>query len=155
MAKSENLHRKAYALDTNVLIHDPTATLNFEENHVIIPMTVLEELDKLKDSGKTIAADWERGQVCSVSVAFPLDVTTSFQSVVPPKKVPQGIDVLLKSQWTAAPPGCAKPVALHFRIVLPLASLVITVLVSVVKANAPLPSNKPQPKFVMMIAGAA
>lgn len=57
MAKSENLHRKAYALDTNVLIHDPTATLNFEENHVIIPMTVLEELDKLKDSGKTIAAD--------------------------------------------------------------------------------------------------
>ena len=57
MAKSDNLQHKAYALDTNVLIHDPTAILNFEEHHVIIPMTVLEELDKLKDSGKIIAAD--------------------------------------------------------------------------------------------------
>ncbi|MBP3862118.1 MAG: PhoH family protein, partial [Pseudomonas sp.] len=37
-----------YVLDTNVLIHDPNAMLNFEEHHVAIPMTVLEELDKLK-----------------------------------------------------------------------------------------------------------
>ena len=37
-----------YVLDTNVLIHDPNALLNFEEHHVAIPMTVLEELDKLK-----------------------------------------------------------------------------------------------------------
>ena len=44
-----------YVLDTNVLIHDPNALLNFEEHHVIIPMTVLEELDKLK-SGKTSIA---------------------------------------------------------------------------------------------------
>ena len=34
-----------YLLDTNVLIHDPNALLNFEEHDVIIPMTVLEELD--------------------------------------------------------------------------------------------------------------
>ena len=33
-----------YVLDTNVLIHDPAAILEFEEHHVIIPMTVLEEL---------------------------------------------------------------------------------------------------------------
>jgi PhoH-like ATPase len=31
-----------YVLDTNVLIHDPNALLNFEEHHVAIPMTVLE-----------------------------------------------------------------------------------------------------------------
>ena len=36
-----------YVLDTNVLIHDPNALLNFQEHHVAIPMTVLEELDKL------------------------------------------------------------------------------------------------------------
>jgi PhoH-like ATPase len=41
----------AYVLDTNVLIHDPDSVLKFEEHRVIIPMTVLEELDKLK-SGK-------------------------------------------------------------------------------------------------------
>ncbi|NHO64513.1 PhoH family protein [Aestuariicella hydrocarbonica] len=46
-----------YVLDTNVLIHDPTAILNFEEHHVMIPMTVLEELDKLKGGNKTLAAD--------------------------------------------------------------------------------------------------
>ncbi len=46
-----------YALDTNVLIHDPTALLNFEEHHVMIPMTVLEELDKLKSGRKAQAAD--------------------------------------------------------------------------------------------------
>ncbi|MDP2147182.1 MAG: PIN domain-containing protein, partial [Pseudomonas sp.] len=34
-----------YVLDTNVLIHDPNALLNFEEHHVAIPMIVLEELD--------------------------------------------------------------------------------------------------------------
>lgn len=46
-----------YALDTNVLIHDPNALLNFEEHHVIIPMTVLEELDRLKSGNSSIAAD--------------------------------------------------------------------------------------------------
>ena len=46
-----------YVLDTNVLIHDPTALLNFEEHHVMIPMTVLEELDKLKSGHKAVAAD--------------------------------------------------------------------------------------------------
>ncbi|WP_422417611.1 PhoH family protein [Pseudomonas sp. GZD-222] len=46
-----------YVLDTNVLIHDPNALLNFEEHHVAIPMTVLEELDKLKTGKQTIAAE--------------------------------------------------------------------------------------------------
>ncbi|MBO3277798.1 PhoH family protein [Pseudomonas schmalbachii] len=46
-----------YVLDTNVLIHDPNALLNFQEHHVAIPMTVLEELDKLKAGKHTIAAE--------------------------------------------------------------------------------------------------
>ena len=48
-----------YVLDTNVLIHDPNALLNFEEHHVIIPMTVLEELDKLKSGKASTAAAGE------------------------------------------------------------------------------------------------
>lgn len=48
---------KLYVLDTNVLIHDPQAILNFEEHQVVIPMTVLEELDKLKMGKASIATD--------------------------------------------------------------------------------------------------
>lgn len=48
---------KAYVLDTNVLIHDPTALLNFEEHQVVIPMTVLEELDKIKLGKSAVAAE--------------------------------------------------------------------------------------------------
>ncbi len=46
-----------YVLDTNVLLHDPNAILNFQEHHVSIPMTVLEELDSLKISKQNVAAE--------------------------------------------------------------------------------------------------
>lgn len=39
---------KNYILDTNVLIHDPKCIHKFQDNTVIIPITVLEELDNLK-----------------------------------------------------------------------------------------------------------
>jgi PhoH-like ATPase len=40
--------KRIYVLDTNVLMHDPTALFRFEEHDVYIPMTVLEELDNAK-----------------------------------------------------------------------------------------------------------
>ncbi len=40
--------KKIFVLDTNVLIHDPEAFLNFADNDVVLPITVIEELDKLK-----------------------------------------------------------------------------------------------------------
>jgi len=40
--------RKTFVLDTNVLIHDNQAMYSFADNKVVIPMTVIEELDKLK-----------------------------------------------------------------------------------------------------------
>jgi len=46
-----------YVLDTNVLIHDPTSILNFEEHHVVLPITVLEELDSMKSGKRAQAAD--------------------------------------------------------------------------------------------------
>ena len=39
---------KTFILDTNVLIHDPTSIFQFEENGVIIPLKVLEEIDQFK-----------------------------------------------------------------------------------------------------------
>jgi PhoH-like ATPase len=40
---------KIYVLDTNVLLHDPMAIHSFAEHRVVLPMTVLEELDIIKD----------------------------------------------------------------------------------------------------------
>ncbi len=39
---------KNFVLDTNVLLHDPRAIFHFEENTVIIPIYVLEEVDQFK-----------------------------------------------------------------------------------------------------------
>ena len=47
--------KKTFVLDTNVLIHDPESIFKFEENNVIIPMPVIEELDKLKKGHGEIA----------------------------------------------------------------------------------------------------
>ncbi|MEJ1964755.1 MAG: PhoH family protein [Gammaproteobacteria bacterium] len=40
--------RRLFVLDTNVLMHDPTAIFRFEEHDVFLPMVVLEELDAHK-----------------------------------------------------------------------------------------------------------
>lgn len=39
---------KNYILDTNVLLHDPNSLLSFEDNHVLIPIEVIEEIDRFK-----------------------------------------------------------------------------------------------------------
>ncbi len=40
--------RKIYILDTNVLLYDPRAIFKFADNEVIIPITVIEEIDHFK-----------------------------------------------------------------------------------------------------------
>ncbi len=42
--------QKTYVLDTNVLIQAPSALQSFEDNHLVLPIAVLEELDALKNS---------------------------------------------------------------------------------------------------------
>lgn len=39
---------KIFVLDTNVLIHSPQALFSFEENRVVVPIVVLEEIDQFK-----------------------------------------------------------------------------------------------------------
>jgi PhoH-like ATPase len=39
---------KNYIIDTNVLLHDPNSLLSFADNHVLIPIEVIEEIDRFK-----------------------------------------------------------------------------------------------------------
>ena len=40
--------RKTYILDTNVLLHDPESLFSFEDNAIVLPLSVIEELDRIK-----------------------------------------------------------------------------------------------------------
>src|SRR5678815_16220 len=55
--KSDASPTKHYVLDTNVLIHDPQAMFQFEDNVVWIPVEVLEELDRFKAESTTRGAN--------------------------------------------------------------------------------------------------
>jgi PhoH-like ATPase len=46
--------RKLCIIDTNVLLHDPTALWRFDEDDLAIPITVLEEVDNFKRGSDTI-----------------------------------------------------------------------------------------------------
>lgn len=56
--------QKTYVLDTNVLIQSPQALLSFEDNRIVLPLAVLEELDALKTS------DGERGANARAAIRF-------------------------------------------------------------------------------------
>jgi len=51
--KSKNSAKnvKTFVLDTNVILHDYSSIFKFEENNVVVPITVLSELDKFKSMG--------------------------------------------------------------------------------------------------------
>jgi PhoH-like ATPase len=42
---TQEARRRIFVLDTNVLMHDPTAIFRFDEHDIFLPMVVLEELD--------------------------------------------------------------------------------------------------------------
>src|SRR5581483_8143820 len=45
---SKSVLVKNYVLDTNVLLHDPNSLLSFDNNNVLIPIEVIEEIDRFK-----------------------------------------------------------------------------------------------------------
>ena len=47
-SKNRTHERKLFVLDTNVLMHDPSALFRFDEHDIFLPMIVLEELDNGK-----------------------------------------------------------------------------------------------------------
>ena len=46
--------RKTFILDTNVVLHDPTCIHQFQENNIVIPLTVIEEIDHFKRGSQVI-----------------------------------------------------------------------------------------------------
>ena len=54
MAAKKKNTSKIFIVDTNVLLHDHLSIFNFQENDVIIPIIVLEELDKFKKGSDQI-----------------------------------------------------------------------------------------------------
>ncbi|MGH7436219.1 MAG: PhoH family protein [Polyangiaceae bacterium] len=95
--------KKNYVLDTNVLLHDPHAIFRFEDNNVIIPIYVIEEVDQFKREGsergrnsRSIARLLddlrERGGALSKGVA--LDSGGTLRVAVPSKRLelPSAVD---------------------------------------------------------------
>lgn len=54
MDKTAN-EAKLFVLDTNILMHDPSAIYHFEEHDIYLPMVVLEELDRHKTGTSELA----------------------------------------------------------------------------------------------------
>ena len=46
--QNHSIVKKNYILDTNVLLHDPNCLLKFEDNNVLLPIEVIEEIDRFK-----------------------------------------------------------------------------------------------------------
>ena len=46
--------KKIYVLDTSVILYSHDSIMNFEENDIGIPITVLEELDHMKKGNDTL-----------------------------------------------------------------------------------------------------
>jgi PhoH-like ATPase len=55
MSRRDCDQRHLFVLDTNVLLHDPTALYRFKEHDVYLPMVVLEELDRGKKGLSEVA----------------------------------------------------------------------------------------------------
>ncbi len=80
----EPAHRKIYVLDTNVLLHDPTAVTAFAEHHVVIPMTVLEELDHIKD---------RRDKSVSREARIAIQLIDKVVGDATPQQIQKGVDI--------------------------------------------------------------
>lgn len=52
---TKTTQKKLFVLDTNILMHDPTAIYHFEEHDIYLPMVVLEELDNHKTGTSEVA----------------------------------------------------------------------------------------------------
>ena len=55
MRQPKFLGRHLFVLDTNVLMHDPSAIFRFQEHDIFVPMVVLEELDAAKKGSSEVA----------------------------------------------------------------------------------------------------
>lgn len=88
--------KKNYVLDTNVLLHDPHSIFKFEDNNVILPIFVIEEIDKFKKDGNgkgrsarllSRTLDRLRQDNGSLAKGVPLDSGGTLRVAIPEKRV--------------------------------------------------------------------
>ena len=51
---AQHIAPKLFVIDTNVILHDANCIRNFEENDIVVPIVVLEELDRFKKGNDDI-----------------------------------------------------------------------------------------------------
>ena len=87
--------KKNYVLDTNVLLHDPHAIFKFEDNDVILPIFVIEEIDHFKREGsergrnaRTVARliDEQRARNGSLAKGVPLEQGGTLRVALPSRR---------------------------------------------------------------------
>ncbi|MDG2035986.1 MAG: PIN domain-containing protein, partial [Pseudomonadales bacterium] len=76
--------KKTFVIDTNVLLHDPMAVHAFNEHQVVIPLTVLEELDAIKD---------RREKDVSREARIAINAIDSILANASPKQIQSGVDI--------------------------------------------------------------
>jgi PhoH-like ATPase len=81
---------RTYVLDTNVLIHDPTALFRFAEHAIFVPMVVLEELDSVKNGVSEIAANARQASRFLDTIIADADVRTIAAGLPLPAHAPGG-----------------------------------------------------------------
>ncbi len=99
--------KKNYVLDTNVLLHDPRAIFKFEDNDVVLPIYVIEEIDQFKREGtergrnaRTISRllDEQRNGDGSLSKGVSLDGGGNLRIWIPEKRPQLGVGLDKHSQ---------------------------------------------------------
>ncbi len=53
--KTKMSNQKIFVLDTNIILHDHKAIRHFQDNNIVIPIAVIEELDKFKKGNDALA----------------------------------------------------------------------------------------------------
>ncbi|MGA3066970.1 MAG: PhoH family protein [Tepidisphaeraceae bacterium] len=94
-----NGHVKYFVLDTNVLLHNPSAIFMFADNEVIIPFDVIEELDRFK----TNTDDLGRNARAVIRHLDALRQSGNLAEGVPLKESGGRLRVVLESNTDACP----------------------------------------------------
>ncbi len=96
--------KKYFILDTNVLLHNPLSINSFSESNVIIPIKVLEELDKFKKDRS------ERGRNARESARM-LDKFRSHGNIAEGVKTDNGGQIIVSTKSVNLPKGLSYDVA--------------------------------------------
>jgi PhoH-like ATPase len=105
---------KTFVLDTNVLLHDPQSIYNFQDNNLVIPVEVLEELDSIKTEQST-----ERGRNARRVHRILQDLLPDSRSMHEGVELPNGGTLSVIINPYLMEPGRHSPAMDRLRAVLP------------------------------------